>query len=411
VPVNALVKLPISEIVRAHRPAIDNWAGLVIDVTEEQIVADLALAAQMARELKSHNVRLAIDDFGRGYSSLKRLKELPFSELKLDRSCDCGTGKVNAPICKTVIDLAHNFGSAATAIGIEKASDALALTSMGCDMGQGFLASRCRRSASCRCCASAPPTARTRRHARSFPRLGKRRATLRAELRCVAREAPDDAAAARRSAATQIASIGGTGTQDRELLSRPQPSHCERFGRRGRGGGRRHCLFLSCRGARCGPAESGERALAGLGDRRLVALETLQRFAASGLDPGAVRHEVRPAGGADGADLLRARPLRRGGRSRRGRGWRRCSSRRRRSGGRRRGWSRRGGGGGRCWCLRGGRVRAHGGLAARRELRHVGAQAKQKLGIAWLDPRAMRHEIIERAGSPGGAQLILFGRL
>jgi EAL domain-containing protein (putative c-di-GMP-specific phosphodiesterase class I)/CheY-like chemotaxis protein len=141
VPVNALVKLPISEIVRAHRPAIDNWAGLLIDVTEEQIVADLALAAQMARQLKSHGVRLAIDDFGRGYSSLTRLKELPFSELKLDRSfvSDCGTDKVNAPICKTVIDLAHNFGSAAAAIGIEKASDALALTSMGCDMGQGFL--------------------------------------------------------------------------------------------------------------------------------------------------------------------------------------------------------------------------------------------------------------------------------
>ena len=52
---------------------------------------------------------------------------------------DCGTDKVNAPLCKTVIDLAHNFGSLAVAIGIEKASDALALTSMGCDIGQGFL--------------------------------------------------------------------------------------------------------------------------------------------------------------------------------------------------------------------------------------------------------------------------------
>ena len=48
VPVNALVKLPISELVRAHRPPIDNWAGLIIDVTEEQIVTDLALAANMA---------------------------------------------------------------------------------------------------------------------------------------------------------------------------------------------------------------------------------------------------------------------------------------------------------------------------------------------------------------------------
>ena len=86
-------------------------------------------------------MRLAIDDFGRGHSSLARLGELPFAELKLDRAfvADCGTDKVNAPLCKTVIDLAHNFGRTAVAMGIEKAADAMALVSMGCDFGQGFL--------------------------------------------------------------------------------------------------------------------------------------------------------------------------------------------------------------------------------------------------------------------------------
>jgi EAL domain-containing protein (putative c-di-GMP-specific phosphodiesterase class I) len=66
---------------------------------------------------------------------------LPFAELKLDKSfvADCGTDKVNAPLCKTVIDLAHNFGRHVVAVGIEKAADALALVSMGCDYGQGFL--------------------------------------------------------------------------------------------------------------------------------------------------------------------------------------------------------------------------------------------------------------------------------
>ena len=70
---------------------------------------------------------------------LVQLVEL--AELKLDRSfvADCGTDKVNAPLCKTVIGLAHNFGSVAVAIGVEKASDAVALVSMGCDFGQGFL--------------------------------------------------------------------------------------------------------------------------------------------------------------------------------------------------------------------------------------------------------------------------------
>ena len=41
VPVNALVKLPVDDIVRAHRPQVDDWPGLIIDVTEEQIVTDL----------------------------------------------------------------------------------------------------------------------------------------------------------------------------------------------------------------------------------------------------------------------------------------------------------------------------------------------------------------------------------
>jgi EAL domain-containing protein (putative c-di-GMP-specific phosphodiesterase class I) len=140
IPVEALVKLQVAEIIGAHRPA-ENWTGMMIDVTEEQIIGDLKLAAELNKKLTPLNVRLAIDNFGRGYTALMRLKELPFAELKLDRSfvADCGTDKVNAPLCKTVIDLAHNFGSVAGAIGIGKASDAVALVSMGCDYGQGFL--------------------------------------------------------------------------------------------------------------------------------------------------------------------------------------------------------------------------------------------------------------------------------
>jgi EAL domain-containing protein (putative c-di-GMP-specific phosphodiesterase class I) len=141
IPVPALVKLPVEELVKAHHPNTEKWPGLIIDVPEEQIVTDLALATELAQRLERHNVRLAIDDFGRGYSSLARLGELPFAELKLDRAfvADCGTDKFNAPLCKTVIDLAHNFGRVAVAMGIEKAADALALVSMGCDFGQGFL--------------------------------------------------------------------------------------------------------------------------------------------------------------------------------------------------------------------------------------------------------------------------------
>jgi EAL domain-containing protein (putative c-di-GMP-specific phosphodiesterase class I)/CheY-like chemotaxis protein len=141
VPVNALVKLPIADIVQQYRPQYEKWPGLIIDVSEEQIITNLKLAHEITDQLSPLNVSLAIDNFGRGYSSLLRLRELPFAELKLDRAfvADCGTDKVNAPLCKTVIALAHKFGSTAVAIGIEKAADAVALVSMGCDYGQGFL--------------------------------------------------------------------------------------------------------------------------------------------------------------------------------------------------------------------------------------------------------------------------------
>jgi EAL domain-containing protein (putative c-di-GMP-specific phosphodiesterase class I)/CheY-like chemotaxis protein len=140
-PVAALVKVPIADIVRAHRPAAENWAGLIVDVPEDQIVRDLGLATELTTKLAPLNVRLAIDDFGHSHALLAKMKELPFAELKLDRSfvVDCGTDKINAPRCKSAIDLAHTFGSVAVAIGVEKASDAFALVSMGCNYGQGFL--------------------------------------------------------------------------------------------------------------------------------------------------------------------------------------------------------------------------------------------------------------------------------
>ncbi len=140
-PVNALKKVALVDIVKSYQPRFDKWPGLLVDVTEEQVVNDFHLARDIAERLAPLNVKLAIDDFGRDYAAVMRLNELPFAELKLDRSfvTGCGTDTVSAPLCKAAIDLAHSFGSVAVGVGIERASDALALVSMGCDYGQGFL--------------------------------------------------------------------------------------------------------------------------------------------------------------------------------------------------------------------------------------------------------------------------------
>jgi EAL domain-containing protein (putative c-di-GMP-specific phosphodiesterase class I) len=140
-PLEVLEKLPIEKLVLDRHSNATNWPGLFIDISEEQIATNLGLATELAQKLARINVKIAIDNFGKAFSQLAKLKELPFAQIKLDRAfiVNCATDTVNAPLCKTMVDLAHNFGQTAVAMGIESASDALALVSMGCDYGQGFL--------------------------------------------------------------------------------------------------------------------------------------------------------------------------------------------------------------------------------------------------------------------------------
>jgi len=141
VPVAVMVKLPIPDLVREHRPRTERWPGLILEVSEGEIVRDIKLANQIANDLRHSGVTISIDDFGAGYSSLSSLRELPFAEIKLDISFikDCAVDPTNAAICQTAIDLAHRFGSAAVAEGIETAADMQSLVVMGCDFGQGVL--------------------------------------------------------------------------------------------------------------------------------------------------------------------------------------------------------------------------------------------------------------------------------
>jgi EAL domain-containing protein (putative c-di-GMP-specific phosphodiesterase class I) len=139
VPVSALFKLPILALVREHRPAAEHWPGLILEVTEDQIVRDISAAYAVATELRANGISISIDEFGAGYSSFSSLRQLPFAELKLDRSFvnNCASDATNAVICQTAIDLAHRFGGAAVAEGIENLADLQAMMVMGCDFGQG----------------------------------------------------------------------------------------------------------------------------------------------------------------------------------------------------------------------------------------------------------------------------------
>ncbi len=141
VPASLLPKIPVSALVAAHRPQSDKWPGLILELTEDQIVRDLPAIRQIAKEFKTSAIALAIDEFGAGYSSFSSLRDLPFTELKLHALFvkNCAVDVTNAAICQTAIDLAHRFGSVVVAEGIDAIADLQALIVMGCDLGQGML--------------------------------------------------------------------------------------------------------------------------------------------------------------------------------------------------------------------------------------------------------------------------------
>jgi len=141
VPVSAFVKLPLAEMLRDARPRAANWPGLIMEVTEDEIINDLNLANDVAAALREHQCNLALDDFGAGYSSLARLRQLPFSELKIDRSyvMNCDADKLNAGLCETIVELGKRFGLKTVAEGIETTHESHKLQGIGCHVGQGYL--------------------------------------------------------------------------------------------------------------------------------------------------------------------------------------------------------------------------------------------------------------------------------
>ena len=140
-PVSVINSPAFIELVQSALPRDPGFPGLTVEVTEDEVIHDGEWAREIATQLKLYNVELSIDDFGAGYASLSRLSDLPFGEVKIDRSfvLGCASDKLKHGLCQTVIDLAHQFGAKACAEGVETAEDLRALMLMQCDSVQGFL--------------------------------------------------------------------------------------------------------------------------------------------------------------------------------------------------------------------------------------------------------------------------------
>jgi diguanylate cyclase (GGDEF)-like protein len=113
---------------------------LELEITENTILSDPVRTRAILSRLKEHGVRLAIDDFGSGYSSLGYLRRLPLDVLKIDKSfvMTMMADDDSAAIVRSTIDLAHNLGLEVVAEGVATEHIGGALAALRCDAGQGF---------------------------------------------------------------------------------------------------------------------------------------------------------------------------------------------------------------------------------------------------------------------------------
>ncbi|MDQ3538811.1 MAG: EAL domain-containing protein [Actinomycetota bacterium] len=117
---------------------------IILEVTENTVMADLRRATRVLAELSAMGVTLAIDDFGTGASSLASLQQLPVSELKIDNAFVLGmaTDSADATIVHSAIDLGRRFGLSVVAEGVESQRVWQLLARLGCDQAQGYHISR-----------------------------------------------------------------------------------------------------------------------------------------------------------------------------------------------------------------------------------------------------------------------------
>jgi EAL domain-containing protein (putative c-di-GMP-specific phosphodiesterase class I) len=111
-----------------------------VEVTENALMADRERSHRVLSRLRELGVRVSIDDFGTGHSSLAYFKQIPADELKVDKSfvMNMLTDESDARIVEQAVALGHAFGLKVVAEGVESAKVAARLAAIGCDYAQGF---------------------------------------------------------------------------------------------------------------------------------------------------------------------------------------------------------------------------------------------------------------------------------
>lgn len=116
-------------------------AQVVFEVTETSIMAGASPCLDILTRLRMKGFGLSVDDFGTGVSSLQRLRDVPFTELKIDLGFvqKMGSERVSRAIVESIIELGHKVGMIVVAEGVETQLQWDQLMAMGCDIAQGYL--------------------------------------------------------------------------------------------------------------------------------------------------------------------------------------------------------------------------------------------------------------------------------
>src|SRR5690606_41025365 len=114
---------------------------LQLEITEGMVMGDPERTANLLRKIKALGVRLSLDDFGTGHSSLAYLRRFPIDVIKIDRSFvkDIVDSRDDAPIVRAIIAIAASMGSEVIAEGVETEMQRDVLVGLGCNQMQGFL--------------------------------------------------------------------------------------------------------------------------------------------------------------------------------------------------------------------------------------------------------------------------------
>jgi EAL domain-containing protein (putative c-di-GMP-specific phosphodiesterase class I) len=119
-------------------PAFD---GFIIEVNGTDIIQNLSLARDIAKQGRFRKIAISIDDLGAEWSSLVGLQEFPFVEIKVDRQfvSGCADDRLKKTMCRQIRELADNYGARTVAEGVETRADFLTVRELGFNMVQGFL--------------------------------------------------------------------------------------------------------------------------------------------------------------------------------------------------------------------------------------------------------------------------------